>query len=119
MLQAGRSLWRQVNVSQGTTIAENGRRQEALNPYFGHSRLCQFNGETIVTFCDGGKQEKNVSRPFSAKCAANLRQNGKSRPVARKYFPGCGGAATTSLLSDGEISFSDEFDDATTGKVAW
>lgn len=48
--------------------------------------------------------------------AQYVRQNGKSRPVDRKYLPGCG--CEMSLVS-GMISFSDEFDEMYVGRVAW
>lgn len=44
-----------------------------------------------------------------------LRQNGKSRPVDKKYFPGCGWVVS---LVSGIISFSDELDEMYVGKVA-
>jgi hypothetical protein len=45
----------------------------------------------------------------------NLRQNGKSFPVAKKYFPGCG--ATGKVIPAGTISFSEEFCPVVIGNV--
>lgn len=50
----------------------------------------------------------------------NLRQNGYSFPVARKYLPGATETLSGwSLRSDGMTSFSDELNDWVFGNVAW